>query len=79
MPLRHSEESYLLEDDLLGVWQQLSMVSEVSHRAPLPGELAGDSEEGQEEEVGDASNEATKTAQREVVHVSASYCPLGLG
>lgn len=79
MPHRLSEEGDFMEDDLLGVGQQLCMISEVPHSSPLPWEGARDNEERQEEEVGDASHKATETAYPEVVQEPAQHSVLSLG
>ena len=68
-----------MEDDLLGVGQQLCMISEVPHSSPLPGEGARDNEEGQEEEVRDAGYKAAETAHPEVVQEPAQHSVLSLG
>ena len=47
---------HFVENNLLGVGKELSMVSEVVHVCPLPGDLAPEQEDGEQEEIASSSD-----------------------
>ena len=73
-----AEQKHFVENDLLRMGQELSMIGEVVHVRPLSGDLAAEQEDWQKEEIAHSSDQTTQAAEEEVVSQSTHEGSVGL-